>query len=201
LDKKTGRPVWAHDLYAEFAATRLQYGYSCHGLPYRDTLIYLAGGDAPYFGLGRGSALVAFRQSDGAVVWKNQAFKNAHSSPLLIDVAGQPQAVALLADRVIGFSPEGGELLWSHAHPTQYGLAVATPVWGDGNLLFIASAYGGGARVLELGRSGAKTTVRELWHNPRIQLHFGSAIRVGDFVYLSSGHSGPAFMTAVEIKT
>ncbi|PYV14289.1 MAG: hypothetical protein DMG07_12240 [Acidobacteria bacterium] len=68
-------------------------------------------------------------------------------------------------------------------------------------MLFIASAYGGGARVLELGRSGAKTTVRELWHNPRIQLHFGSAIRVGDFVYLSSGHSGPAFMTAVEIKT
>ena len=44
LDKKTGRPVWSHDLYAEFGATQLEYGYSCHALPYKDTLIYMLGG-------------------------------------------------------------------------------------------------------------------------------------------------------------
>src|SRR5690349_1021466 len=44
IDKKTGRPVWSHDLYAEFGATRLEFGYACHALPYKDTLIYLAGG-------------------------------------------------------------------------------------------------------------------------------------------------------------
>ena len=60
LDKKTGRPVWSHDLYKEFGGTFLQFGYSCHALPYKDTLILLAGG--------RGSAVLAFRQSDGAVV-------------------------------------------------------------------------------------------------------------------------------------
>jgi len=201
LDKRTGRPVWSHDLYAEFGATRLPFGYSCHALPYKDTLIYLAGGAAPWMGLGRGSAIVAFRQSDGAPAWKNQGFQNAHSSPLLIHVDGQPQVVALVADRVIGFSPDNGELLWSHAHPTQNGLAVATPVWGEGNVLFISSAYSGGARGLQLQRSGGKTTVKELWHNPRIQLHFGTAIRVGDYVYVSSGHSGPAFLSAVELKT
>ena len=43
--------------------------------------------------------------------------------------------------------------------------------------------------------------MKELWHSPRIQLHFGSVVRAGEFVYLSSGHSGPAFMTAVELKT
>ena len=96
LDKRTGRPAWSHDLYGEFRATRLPFGYSCHGLPYKGTLIYLAGGSAPYFGLGRGSAVVAFRQSDGAVVWRNQAFTNAHSSPLLIDVDGQPRLPATL---------------------------------------------------------------------------------------------------------
>lgn len=201
LDKRTGRPVWSHDLYSEFGATRLPFGYSCHALPYKDTLIYLAGGSAPWLGLGRGAAIVAFRQSDGAVVWKNQAFKNAHSSPLLINVDGQPQVVALLADRVIGFNPDDGELFWSHSHPTQNGLAIATPVWAEGNVLFISSAYSGGARALQLQQSRGKTTVKELWHNPRIQLHFGTAIRVGDYVYLSSGHSGPAFMSAVELKT
>jgi len=201
LDKKTGKPAWSHDLYTEFAANRLPFGYSCHGLPYKDTLIYLAGGDAPWFGFGQGAAVIAFRQSDGAVVWKNQGFKNAHSSPLLINVDGQPQVIALLADQVIGFSPDNGELLWKHPHPTQHGLAVATPIAAAGNLVFISSAYSGGARVLQLARSGSGTTVKELWHNPRVQLHFGTAILMGDYIYLSSGHSGPAFITAVELRT
>lgn len=201
LDKRTGRPAWSHDLDGEFRATRLRFGYSCHGLPYKDTLIYLLGGTAPYFGFGQGSAVVAFRQGDGAVAWRNQAFTNAHSSPLLIDVDGQPQVVALLADKVIGFSPEDGTLLWSHPHPTEHGLAISTPVWADGNLLFVASAYGSGGRVLHLAQSGGKTTVTERWHNPHVQLHFGSAIRVGDHLYLSIAYTGPAFMSAVELKS
>ena len=42
LDKKTGKPKWSHDLYNEFHVTHLQYGYSCHALPYKDMLIYQA---------------------------------------------------------------------------------------------------------------------------------------------------------------
>ena len=38
---------------------------------------------------------VAQSQADGAVAWQNLAFDNAHSSPLLITVDGQPQVVAL----------------------------------------------------------------------------------------------------------
>jgi outer membrane protein assembly factor BamB len=45
LDKRTGKPVWSHDLYNEFHATHLEYGYSCHGLPYKDLIIYQAGGE------------------------------------------------------------------------------------------------------------------------------------------------------------
>ncbi len=193
LDKKTGKPVWSHDLYAEFGGTRLQFGYACHGLPYKDTLIYLAGG--------RGSAAVAFRQTDGAVVWKALSFDNSHSSPLLIDVDGQLQVVALLADEVIGFSPDNGAQLWSHEHKTPHGLAVSTPVWAPGNLLFIASAYNVGARVLQLNQSGGRTTVKQLWSDPRLQLHWGTAILHDGYVYLSSGYNGPSFMTAVELKT
>jgi outer membrane protein assembly factor BamB len=193
LDKKTGHPVWSHDLYKEFGGTFLEFGYSCHALPYRDTLILLAGGV--------GSAALAFRQTDGAVVWKGLDFQNAHSSPLLIDVDGQPQVVALLASEVIGFSPDNGQLLWRHPHMTQHGLAISTPVWAPGNLLFISSAYEGGSRVLELHQSGGKTAVRELWYNQRLKSHFGTVIRQGDYVYFSSGHDGPALMSCVKLRT
>jgi len=193
LDKKTGKVVWSHDLYSEFHGTHLQYGYSCHALPYKDTLIFLAGGD--------GDGAIAFRQSDGAVVWKALQFTNSHSSPLMINVDGQTQVVALAANTVFGFNPDNGALLWTHEHKTPYGLAISTPVWAPGNLLFVASAYGVGARTLHLSQSGGRTTVNELWYNPHLELHIGTAIQKDGYVYISSGYSGPVLMSAVELKT
>lgn len=202
LDKRSGKIVWSHNLYTEYSGTRLQFGYSSHALPYKDTLIVLAGGGgllARVTGFGA-SAVVAFKQDDGAVAWQNLTFDSAHSSPVLITVDGQPQVVALLAQEVIGFSPDTGQLLWRHPHPTQFGLAVSTPVWGPDNILFVSSAYGGGSRGLELRQANGRTTVRELWHTPRVQSHFGTIVRVGDHAIVSSGQ-GPAFMTAVNVKT
>jgi outer membrane protein assembly factor BamB len=192
IDKKTGRPVWSRDLYSEFGGTRLEWGYSCHALPYKDGLILLAGG--------RGSGALALRKSDGAVIWKNLDFRNAHSSPLLIEVDGQPQVVALLASEVIGFDPDNGQILWRHPHNTNYGLAISTPVWAPGNLLFVSSAYSGGSRVLNLSQSAGKTVVKELWHSPRLQAHFGTLIRLGDYLYFSSGDN-VALMTCVNLRS
>jgi len=118
-----------------------------------------------------------------------------------LSVDGQPQVVALAASVVVGFNPDNGTLLWTHEHNTNYGLAVSTPVWAPGNLLFVASAYGTGARVLQLSQSGGRTAVKELWYDSHIQLHFGTAIQRDGYVYLSSGYDGPIFMTAVELKT
>jgi outer membrane protein assembly factor BamB len=192
LDKRTGKPVWSLDLYNGFGADRLGFGYSSHALPYKDSLILAAGGKT--------HGVVKVRQNDGGVVWSAHRLGNAHSSPLLINVDGQPQVALLLAQEIVGIDPELGNLLWRHPHPTEHGLAVSTPVWADGNLLFLSTAYGGGARALKLTRVGNKTEVRELWHNPRVQSHFGTVIRQGGYVYLSSGQSA-ALITAVELQT
>jgi outer membrane protein assembly factor BamB len=193
LDKKTGKVIWSHDLYREFGATYLEHGYACHALPYKDSLILLAGE--------RGSAALALKQSDGAVLWKNMDFRNAYSSPMLIEVDGQPQVVALMKFQVIGFSPDNGRLLWQHPHNTEYGIAISTPVWAPGNLLFISSAYNGGSRVLELHQSGGKTTVKELWYNQKLQAHFSTVIRHGDYLNFTSGYNGPAFITCVNLRS
>lgn len=193
LNKKTGKPVWSHDLYSEFHATHLIFGYSSHALPYKDTLICMAGGN--------GDGVIALRQSDGAVVWKSLQFTNSYSSPLLINVDGQTQVVAIGAKTVFGFNPDNGVLLWTYPHDTPYGIAISTPVSAPGNLLFVASAYGVGARTLELHQSGGKTTVKQLWYDPHLELHFGTAIQRDGYVYLSSGYNGPTLMSAVELKT
>ena len=193
LDKDSGQLLWKHDLYAEFGGTPLQYGYASHPLPYKDNLIVLVGG--------QGKAVVSFAQATGDVVWAKQSFQNAYSAPILIDLDGQPQVAAVVADHILGINPESGELLWSFAHNTEYGLAVSMPVWGDDHLLFFSSSYGNGSRVLHLTREGDKTRVEEVWKTNRIRVHFGTVLRIGDTIYASSGHDGPAPLSAIDVKT
>jgi len=193
LNKETGKPVWSHDLLKEFNGTLRVNGYACSPLAYRDTIIMLVGG--------HGSALVSFDRKDGSVVWKKHDFQNSTSSPILINADGQDQLVAFMYGQIVGVDPSNGELLWSHPHETDFGLNTSTPVWGDGNLLFVSSGYNGGSRVLRLSRSGRKTNIEEVWFHRLMRVHFGNCIRVGDYVYGSSGDFGPAPFTAVNVNT
>ncbi len=102
---------------------------------------------------------------------------------------------------VAGLDPNNGNLIWTHPHVTEWGLNISMPVWGKDNLLFISSAYSGGSRVLKLTQKDGKMTVEEVWASRRMRLHHGTAIRIGDYVYGSSGDFGPAFFAAVNVKT
>ena len=192
IDKTSGKGVWSLDLYRDFGGDRVPFGYSSHPLPYKDSLIIPVGGKT--------NGVIKVRQSDGTIIWKRHPLVGAHSSPLLINVDGQPQVALLLAQEVVGIDPENGDILWRHAHATENGLAISTPVWADGNLLIISTAYNGGARALKLTQTGGKTQVKEVWSDKRIQSHFGSIIRRGGFLYLSSGQS-VGLITAVDLQT
>jgi outer membrane protein assembly factor BamB len=193
LEKKTGKLLWSHDLIKEFQGTVRVNGYSCSPLAYKDEIVMMVGGPS--------SSLVAFNRQNGSVVWKKHDFRNSTSSPIVINVDGQDQLVAFMWSDIVGVDPNNGNLLWSHPHPAEHGLNTSTPVWGSDNLLFVSSGYGGGSRVLKLTRAGDKATVEELWANSLMRIHFSNAIRVGDFVYGSSGDFGPAPFTAVNVKT
>jgi outer membrane protein assembly factor BamB len=193
LDKKTGKVLWSHDLWKDYGGKRMDRGYSCSPLLYKNTIILTLGG--------QGQTLIAFNPNDGAVVWKSQSLDMSPSSPVIINVDGQDQLVAFMGKQIAGVDPNNGELLWSHPHVTDWGLNISTPVWGNDNLLFLSSAYSGGSRVLKLAQTSGKTTVTELWFNNRLRIHHGTAIRIGDYVYGSSGDFGPAFFSAVNVKT
>ena len=193
LDKKTGRVLWAHDLWGELAGRVQSRGYSCSPLAYGNNVIVTVGGP--------GQALVAVDRKTGAIAWKNGNVDPSPSSPRIIRVDGQEQLVLAHADGVAGFDPVSGATLWDHPHKTDYGLNISMPSWGDDNVMVISSAYSGGSRGLRLAQAGGKTTVKELWASSRLRVHFGSIIRLGDRVYASSGDFGPAFVTATDVRT
>lgn len=193
LDRRTGRVLWAHDLYGELKGTVQGRGYSCSPMAYGSTVIVTVGGP--------GQALVAFDRKTGAIAWKNGNVDPSPSSPRLIRVDGQEQVALCHSDGVAGFDPATGATLWNHPHKTEYGLNISMPAWGDDNVMVVSSAYSGGSRGLRLAQAGGKTTVTELWASNRLRVHFGSIIRLGDRVYASSGDFGPAFVTATDVKT
>ncbi len=194
LDKKTGKVVWSHDLLKEYGGRKMDRGYSPSPVAYKDTIIMTVGG--------AGQALMAFRQKDGSVAWKKQDLDISPCTHLLINVNGQDQLAAFMGKFIAGIDPNNGEMLWSHPHETNWGLNITTPIWGNDNLLFVSSAYNGGSRVLKLARGAdGKTSVTELWAHKRMRVHHATALRIGDYVYGSSGDFGPAFVVAVNVKT
>jgi outer membrane protein assembly factor BamB len=193
LDKQSGKRLWFHDLVKELGAPLDGRGYSPSPIAYGTTVIVPAGGP--------GASVVAFNQQTGAIVWKGGSFSAAPASPVLINVDGQEQLVVSGANEIVGMNPSNGTLLWTHPNKTSYGLNISTPVWGDGNLLFVSAAYNNVARLLKLAQSGGKTTVQELWTQNRMRVHIGTVIRLGDFAVGSSGDFGPCPTVAIDLKT
>lgn len=194
LEKATGKPRWSHELWQGITGGT-HMGYSSSPLAYKNTLIMQADG--------AGRSLMAFDLDSGRAVWRALNFRISNSSPIIINVDGQDQLVVFTHDEILGADPSDGALLWSRriAAQWEFHFTISTPVWGPGNLLFASAAYGVGGRVLHLSRSGGQTIVKELWRSERARIHKENAIRVGDVIYASTGHLGPAFFTAIDVKT
>jgi outer membrane protein assembly factor BamB len=198
LDKNSGEVLWKRDLMAEFGAVPPDRGYSASPLAFKDTIILPVGAKE---GEPKGQSVVAFRQSDGEVVWKSQDFQITHSSPILIRFDGKDQLVVFMGAELAGLNPDSGELLWSHPHNTQYGANLSTPLWTGDDLIFASAAYDSGSRVIRLTKEGDRVVPQELWYHRKMRIHHGNAVRVGDTVYGSSGDFGPALFVAADIKT
>jgi outer membrane protein assembly factor BamB len=97
--------------------------------------------------------------------------------------------------------PATGRILWSSPHDPGNDLNCSTPLWGPDNILFVSSAYRAGSRAIQLTQSGTATHADELWFTNRVRFMFLNAVRLGDYVYGTTGDFGPAFLTALEIKT
>ncbi len=199
FDKKSGQVLWSRDFIKDFNSHELlirpvvKTGYGCSPIAYRDTIICSVGGP--------GQSVMAFRQSDGAVVWKSGDFLTSEAPPILINIAGRDQLVVFGGGTVNGMDPASGKILWSHVHDPGNDLNCGTPLFGPDNILFVSSAYRAGSRAIQLKPDRDVTYAEELWFTNRVRFMFLNAIRVGDFIYGTTGDFGPAFLTALNIKT
>lgn len=193
LDQKSGKPVWSHDLVKDHGAKYPEFGFSSSPIVYKNSLIYSVGG--------KGCGMMAFDLNSGSVIWKKNDFENTYSSPIIIRVGGQDQAILLTDREVVGVNPSTGDLLWRHEHVNQWKTNISTPIWDSKEHLYVTSGGEAGSRVLKLTLEGGKTTVEEIWSNRKMGIGQGNVIKVDGYIYgFAGGHQG-AFMTAINAKT
>lgn len=171
---QTRRAVWKADLVKDFDGEPPRWGVAQNPLVYKDLVIV-----AP---MGRAAGVAAFARDTGRVVWKSPCLPGTMSgdwyasyvSPDVGSLAGTDQVVMVTASRgtdaggtrnagvVAGISPADGTLLWTY-DGFQSDIPITAPTILPGDRVFVTGAYGGGAAMLKIEKSGDKFAAKELF--------------------------------------
>lgn len=168
-----GRQLWRTDILEDAGAGNLEWGMAASPLVVDDTVVVLPGG-------ANGKSVLAYDRRTGRQAWSALSDAVSYSSPMLADIAGVRQIVVFTASRVVGLTPDGGDLLWEFPWP--YGQNPSQPlILGD--RVFVSTSSGGGAVMIQLAREGDRVTARELWRTNRMKNNFTSSVHHDGFIY------------------
>ena len=176
LDEKTGAVIWRVNILDDNGAANLQWGMSASPLIVDDTVVVLPGGP-------NGKSVVAYDRRTGRRAWSSLSDRQAYVAPMLATVAGVRQLIVVSASRMIGLSPDKGELLWEYSWTTSYDINAAQPLLVSPTRLFISSGYGQGAAVIEVSAAAGALSAREVWKNVRMKNRFASSVLHDGFIY------------------
>lgn len=188
VDAATGRVVWKINILSTFGGSNIQWGLSESPLVLSDRVLVSPGG--------RGASIVALRKTDGSLLWKSLDDEPGYASAVLHEAAGVRQAVYFTGQRALGIDVQSGRLLWSYTQVANRTANIATPIV-RGNRVFLSSAYGTGAALLELVPGGGGVEARQVYFTRDMRSHHASAVLVGDYLY---GYSD-AILTAMRFDT
>jgi len=176
LDDASGRVIWRVNILEDNGATNLMWGMAAAPLVVDDTVVVLPGGP-------NGRSVVAYDRRTGARAWSALDDRAGYSSPMLVTLAGLRQLLVFSASRVMGLTPDRGEVLWEYPWTTQYDVNASQLLVVGDNRVFVSTGYGTGAAVIELSKQGARFAVREVWRNTRMKNQFTSSVLEGGFIY------------------
>ena len=103
---------------------------------------------------------------------------------MLVTLAGVRQILVFSGVRLMGLSPDRGELLWEFPWKTQYDVNASQPLLLDDRRIFISTGYGTGAAAIQLTADGSgRLSVVELWRTNRMKNQFTSSVLHEGFIY------------------
>lgn len=176
LSAKTGKPKWSKNILTDNGAKNVHWAMAGSPLIVDDNVIVTPGGAS-------GKSIVAYNRLTGEPVWRSLSDRAAYTSPLVATLAGRRQIVWISAERAVGLTTEDGKLLWEFPFPAQMDMNCSQPVIVDDSHVFLSSAPGPGAALLEIAKSGDTYAAHPVWQNNRMKNKFNSSVLYQGFIY------------------
>lgn len=196
LDLATGDLLWSHDMPAEYGrrAREEEYGYSGSPLAVDGKVIVLVGGDD--------HGVVAFDPADGSTVWESEPGGISYAPATLTTLNGRLQYVYFSPEGVRGLDPSGGEILWHHEMEYNNGNHLTPIVKGDESHIWVGSQFpSGGGRLLRVDHVDGMWSAERLWFQANLRASHWTSIRLGDYIYGSTGGNEVSVLTAFDWRT
>jgi len=186
LNAKDGQEIWKVDLVKTLGGELQGWGYTESVLVDGDQVICTPGGQK--------GTMAALNKKTGAVIWQTPGLKAPaqYSSPVRIEVGGQPQYAQLLMSKVVGISPKDGALLWETSFPGRVAV-IPTVVFGQDHV-YATAGYGTGCQLIKLGAAEPEV----IYEEKVITNHHGGVILVDGKLY---GHSDKGGWTCQDFLT
>lgn len=155
-DLSTGKPLWKHDLIAEFAGKNIAWKNAASPL-LEGGLIYLAGG-------GPGQTFMVLDPTSGAIVTKTGDDTLTHATPVAATILGQRQVIFFMKSGLTSFEPKTLKQLWHADFPFNVSSAASPVVAGD--LVYCSAGYNVGAGVFKITKEGLDWKATQVMRTP-----------------------------------
>lgn len=136
---------------------------------------------------GRDGTVAAFNKFNGELIWRTKELKDraAYASVVKTTIHGTQQYVTLTGDHVAGINPDTGKLYWKAARQGRTAV-IPTPIIYQDHV-YVTSGYNVGCNLFRISKDSNRFTAEEVYANKDLKNHHGGAIRVGEYIYASSG--------------
>jgi outer membrane protein assembly factor BamB len=187
VDAKDGKEVWRRSMAKDFggAVNPIMndaggWGWTWSPLVDGDQVIAVPGG--------KDGLLAALDKKTGNVIWRSTGVtdKATYSSPIVAEVGGIRQYVAMTNAGVVGVAAKDGKPLWYYKRTPEYkDVVIPTPVFHDDAVYVTITslAFKGGCDLVKLTPDGGGITATKAWANLDLPNTVAGVVRVGEHVY------------------
>jgi hypothetical protein len=191
-DTDSGRELWKQDFSKNIDTSKLFCGTAASPLEVDGRLVVQVGSDI------HGGKILSLDPANGSTIWEWRGPGPGYASPVLINVEGNKQIVALTQESIVGLDPKAGKELWSIAFPDEWHENIMTPIWTGSNLIVSGTRQGTHAYTLKF--SGDKWQPTERWNTGEVAMYMSSPVYADGLVYAHSSKRKGQFV-AIDAQT
>jgi outer membrane protein assembly factor BamB len=174
LDADTGRTVWTVHLARGLDLPLPAYGYAATPLIWKDRVILPTAAES--------GAVLALDAQTGKLLWRSGSGPCSYSSPIVVNVGGNPQLVTILENGVLGLDPVTGSELWQWRWSSGYDPHASWPLYEE-PYLFCSLPFRQGSRAFRLAAGASEPPVALAWTNNAICLDILSGVCLDGKLY------------------